>query len=51
MAHRLEVLIEIQGKIQHCRRLADRLSDPEDAKRLRQLTDVFEYLARELDLE
>ena len=51
MACRLEVLIEIQGKIQHCRRLADRIPDPEDAEGLRQLMDVFEDLARELDLK
>ena len=51
MACRLEVLIKIQGKIQHCRRLADRLADPEDAKRLRELTEVFEHMARELDLQ
>jgi hypothetical protein len=51
MAHRLKVLVEIQGKIQHCRRLADRIPDPEDAERLHQLMDVFEHLARELDLE
>jgi hypothetical protein len=51
MAHRLKVLVEIQGKIQHCRRLADRIPDSEDAERLRQLMDVFEHLARELDLE
>jgi hypothetical protein len=51
MAHRLKVLIEIQGQIQHCRRLADRIPDPEDAERLRQLMDVFEDLAREAAFE
>jgi hypothetical protein len=29
MAHRLEVLIEIQAEIQHCRFLADHMPDPE----------------------
>jgi len=30
---------------------ADRIPDPEDAERLRQLMDFFEDLARELDLK
>jgi hypothetical protein len=31
MGHRLEVLIEIQAEIQHCRFLADHMPDPEAA--------------------
>ena len=33
MPHRLEVLIEIQAEIQHCRFLADHMPDPEAAER------------------
>ena len=51
MAHRLEVLIEIQAEIQHCRLLADQIPDPEAAERARQLADDLECWARELDLE
>jgi hypothetical protein len=51
MAHRLEVLIELQAEIQHFRRLTDQIPDPEVAERLRHLADDFERRARELDLE
>jgi hypothetical protein len=51
VAYRLEVLIEIQAKIKHCRLLADQISDPEAAERVRQLADDVERRARELDLE
>jgi len=51
MAHRLEVLIEIQAEIQHCRFLADHMPHPEAAERARQLADDLERWARELDLE
>jgi hypothetical protein len=39
MAHRLEVLIEVQAEIQHCRFLADHMPDPEAAERARLLAD------------
>jgi hypothetical protein len=51
MAHRLEVLAEIQAEIQHCRFLADHMPDTEAAERERQLADDLERWARELDLE
>jgi hypothetical protein len=51
MAHRLEVLIEIQAKIRYCRLIADQIADPKAAERVRWLADDLECRARQLDLE
>jgi hypothetical protein len=45
------LLIGIQDQIIQCRRLAAEGSDPEAAKRLRDLADGLEQRARDVDAE
>ena len=51
MVENIELLIQIQGQIIQCRRLAAEIGDPETARRLNKLADEIEKRAREVDRE
>jgi hypothetical protein len=50
-AESLELLIQLQGQLIKCRKLAAEISDPATSRRLYQLADDIERLAREVDRE
>jgi hypothetical protein len=48
-AENLQTLIEIQGEVIRCRRLAEDIDDPETAYRLYAIAGEIEAIAREVD--
>jgi hypothetical protein len=51
MGENIELLIGIQDQVIKCRRLADKIFDPETARRLGELADEIERRARKVDRE
>jgi hypothetical protein len=51
MGENIELLIGIQQQVIKCRRLAAEISDPETARRLREMADQIEQRARQVDQE